>query len=881
MHIDKTPPKTIFLVDYASPAYLVDSISLDFQLHETATQVTSTVNYYLNPDRDGAREALVLYGNNLYLDALAIDGEPLTNDRYVVGDGQLEIPVVPDSFELTLTTVIDPQNNTALEGLYLSNGNFCTQCEPEGFRKITYYPDRPDVLAKYKVRIEAEETYPVLLSNGNLIDSGKTENGRHYAIWEDPFRKPSYLFALVAGDLVCLEDHYRTLSGRDVLLQIYVEARNRDYCDHAMRSLQKSMQWDEEVFGLEYDLYRYMIVAVDDFNMGAMENKGLNVFNSKYVLAHAETATDADFLGVESVIGHEYFHNWTGNRVTCRDWFQLSLKEGLTVFRDQEFSADLNSAAVKRIDDVRVLRQFQFPEDGGPMAHPIRPSSYVEINNFYTTTIYNKGAEVIRMMRTLLGREKFISGVQSYLKKHDGEAATCDDFVAAMEAAGGIDLSKFKNWYHQAGTPQIEYQEQYDSDAKTFTLKLTQSCKETPGQANKAPFHLPVVVGLLDGQGSDLPLQLAGESSPGGTTRTLELKEVSQDFVFENIAERPIVSLLRGFSAPVTLKSDTCDADLAFRLAHDSDEFNRWEAGQQLALRELLNHYETISSQSGSFALSGLYKKAWASALADKNADNSLLTQLLSLPSEQYLADQVEGVDPERIFQVRHRARLSLATENKTLLQQRYLAAQDAGEYSIAPAAMGKRSLANFCLAQLMLINDKDGEEMCQKQYQQATNMTDRLAAFSALVNSSADSRQDVIADFYQQWHSHPLLLDKWFSLQALAQTDSVFTDVQALLSHPKFSYANPNRVRSLISAFSQNQRAFHRADGAGYKWLADQILLIDARNAQLAARLAGPFTRWKRLEGGRQELMKAELERLASATLSKDLYEIVTKSLQ
>ncbi len=875
-----TAPQTVFLADYKTPAYLVEHLFLDFQLHETATQVTCVARYTLNPDREGHSEALFLHGEELRLDMIALDGEPLSADRYIVSNGVLEIPVVPKSFELTLITIIDPKNNSSLEGLYLSNGNFCTQCEAEGFRKITYYPDRPDVLTKFRVRIEAGETYPVLLSNGNLIESGSTDNGRHYAVWEDPFRKPSYLFALVAGDLVCIEDQYKTTSGREVLLQIFVEARNRDYCDHAMRSLKKAMQWDEEFFGLEYDLDRYMIVAVDDFNMGAMENKGLNVFNSKYVLAHPETATDSDFLGVESVIGHEYFHNWTGNRVTCRDWFQLSLKEGLTVFRDQEFSADLNSPAVKRIDDVRVLRQFQFPEDAGPMAHPIRPSSYVEINNFYTTTIYNKGAEVIRMMRTLLGKEKFIAGVRNYLQKHDGQAATCDDFVAAMEEAGSIDLRQFKNWYRQAGTPQIEYSEVYDAEDKTLTLTLSQSCAPTPGQDTKEPFHLPLVVGLLDSDGHDIPLQLTGENAPVGTTRTLELTQASQKFVFEHVPNRPVVSLLRQFSAPVVLRADISSADLAFRLAHDADEFNRWEAGQQLATRELLANYESVVVSPDQFSLSPVFVNAWAAALADYSADSSLLTQLLSLPNEQFLADQLSSVDPARIYQVRQLARKSLACANKALLEQRYRRAQGDGRYSLDPSAIGKRSLANFCLAQLLLSGGTESESLCLKQYEQASNMTDRLAAFSALANSDAFSRNSVIEDFYQRWQSHPLLLDKWFSLQALAQTDNVFADVQRLLAHPKFSYSNPNRVRSLIGAFSQNLNAFHCADGLGYKWLADQILLIDARNPQLAARLAGPFTRWKRLEPGRQILMKGELERLAAAALSKDLYEIVTKSL-
>jgi len=880
MKTETTAPQPIFLKDYKTPAFLVEQISLDFQMHDTATRVTAVAGYTLNPDRKGETEPLVLYGEELQLVDIAVDGRSLRPEQYVIADGRLEIAVVPAKFELKVTAIIDPLNNTSLEGLYLSNGNFCTQCEAEGFRKITYYPDRPDVLTTFRVRIEADGSYPVLLSNGNLVDSGELPGGRHYAVWEDPFRKPSYLFALVAGNLVCLEDHYRTQSGRDVLLQIYVEERNRDFCDHAMRSLQKSMQWDEEVFGLEYDLDRYMIVAVDDFNMGAMENKGLNVFNSKYVLAHPETATDGDFLGVESVIGHEYFHNWTGNRVTCRDWFQLSLKEGLTVFRDQEFSAAMNSAAVKRIEDVRTLRQFQFPEDAGPMAHPVRPSSYVEINNFYTTTVYNKGAEVIRMMQTLLGRAAFIAGVRHYLQKHDGQAATCDDFVAAMEETGHKDLSQFKNWYHQSGTPQVEYAGTYDPAGRTFTLTLTQSCPPTPGQQDKEPFHIPVAVGLLDQSGADLPLRLAGEAGEGETTRVLELTESRREYVFVDVPARPVVSLLRGFSAPVQLKTDTGNEDLAFRLAHDRDPFNRWEAGQQLAVRELLNNYHKLAGGDEPFALDPVFSKAWQTALADEQVDFSFLTQLLSLPSEQFLADQLTRFDPARIYQVRFLARRALARENSALLKERYLALQGKEDYSLDSISIGRRSLANFCLSQFMLVAGDDEEALCLAQYRQATNMTDRLAALTALVNSASPARNDVIDDFYEQWQAYPLLLDKWFSLQALAQTDGVFEDVQRLLSHPRFTYANPNRVRSLVGAFAQNLNAFHREDGEGYRWLAEQILLLDARNQQLAARLAGPFTRWKRLEEGRQNLMRTELERLSHGNLSKDLYEIVSKSL-
>ncbi len=879
MSSNKTP-ETVYLKDYKSPAWLVDRVELNFDLHDSATKVTATLQLFLNPDRHGVVEPLVLNGEHLQLLGLKLDGKPLSGSDYHCDDETLWVTTVPERFTLDVETRIDPLNNTALEGLYLTNGNYCTQCEAEGFRRITYYPDRPDVLAKFRVRIEADKKYSKLLSNGNLLEQGELEDNRHFAVWEDPFAKPSYLFALVAGDLVCLEDHFTTMSGRDVLLQIYVEQRNRDYCDHAMASLKKSMRWDEETFGLEYDLDRFMIVAVDDFNMGAMENKGLNIFNSKYVLARPETATDSDYLGIESVIGHEYFHNWTGNRVTCRDWFQLSLKEGLTVFRDQQFSAAMNSAAVQRIDDVRILRQFQFPEDAGPMAHPVRPAAYQEINNFYTTTIYNKGAEVIRMMQTLLGEEKFIAGVQLYLKRHDGQAVTCDDFVAAIEDAGEIDLSVFKRWYSQAGTPQIKIDQNYDAARQTLTVKMTQSCPATPGQEKKKPFHIPVKFGLLDGRGNDIPLQLADEDQPGDTTRVLELTERVHEFTFIGLKNQPIISPLRGFSAPVILQCDFSVAELAFRMALDSDEFNRWEAGQTLALQELLRMYHA-RQRGDSFALGDEFLSAWRRALGDQQADLSLLAQLLTLPSEQYLADQLETFDPQCLRDVRDHALLELAGENRTLLLERYHNCFNADDdYSLNPQAVGRRSLGNFCLSLLQRLEVSDITQLALQQYRTATNMTDRLAAFSALVDSDAPERAEVIDDFYQQWKTYPLLLDKWFSIRALSHRDETFSEVEALLQHDDFSLSNPNRVRALLGAFYQNLAVFHRPDGAGYRLLVDQILRLDSRNPQVAARMAAPLVRWRRLEPQRRQLMEQQLRRLQQAELSNDLYEIVNKSL-
>ncbi len=871
-------PETIYLTDYKTPAYLVESVDLQFQLAPSATRVSSKIRFTRNSERSNT-EPLQLDGEQLKLLSLKLDGVQLDASRYQLTTEGLIIPEVPPSFLLEVETEIDPASNTALEGLYLSSGNFCTQCEAQGFRKITYYPDRPDVMAKFRVRVEAEQRdYPVLLSNGNLVDAGELPAGRHFAQWEDPFCKPSYLFALVAGDLACIEDRFTTRSGRDILLQIYVEWRNRELCDHAMLSLKKSMQWDEEVYGLEYDLDRYMIVAVDDFNMGAMENKGLNVFNSKYVLALPEVATDNDFLGVEAVIGHEYFHNYTGNRVTCRDWFQLSLKEGLTVFRDQEFSADLNSAAVKRIDDVRILRHNQFPEDAGPMAHPVRPATYVEINNFYTVTVYNKGAELIRMQQALLGKQAFNQGVRHYLRKHDGQAVTTDDFVAALEETSGRDLSLFRRWYAQAGTPRLTLETSYDAASQTYRLLCRQSCQATPDQSEKQPFQIPLAVGLLGAAGADLPLKLVGEKGSGLTTLVLDLQQAEQEFVFEAVAEKPILSPLRGFSAPVILDYPQPDSELAFRMAHDSDSFNRWEAAQQLAQRELL----TALERPDLLVLSDLFVTSWAQALADRNADAGLLTQLLTLPSEVYLGEQMAAIDPGRIHLARQAARRQLATTQRGLLLERFRAGRQTGSYGLDPQQVGRRSLNNFCLALLMLLEDAEVVELCLQQYEFATNMTDRLAALACIASSAAPQRQTILDDFYQRWQKQPLVVDKWFMLQATADRTSSCEDVAALLEHPAFTLDNPNRVRSLIGAFAAgNPAGFHRADGAGYRFLTQQILQLNQRNPQVAARMALPLSRWRRFETTRSGLMREQLEELQQQELSRDLFEIVSKSLK
>ncbi len=877
-------PHTIYLKDYSPPVFLVDATDLHFTLGDDTTVVTATLKLRRNPSASNTNEPLVLMGRKLTLKELSLDGKPLSPEAYTIDEETLTIREVPDSCELRVVTEIHPRDNTSLEGLYLSSGNFCTQCEAQGFRKITYYPDRPDVMAPFTTTIVADKKkYPVLLSNGNRIAAGDLENGLHFARWQDPHKKPSYLFALVAGNLVKIEDRFVTRSGRPVTLQIFVEPRNAEKCEHAMRSLKKAMTWDEEVFGLEYDLDIYMIVAVDDFNMGAMENKGLNVFNSKYVLALPETATDADYQGIEGVIGHEYFHNWTGNRVTCRDWFQLSLKEGLTVFRDQEFSADMTSRPVKRIEEVRILRNAQFPEDAGPMAHPVRPESYVEINNFYTTTVYNKGAEVIRMYQTLLGRQGFRKGMDLYISRHDGQAVTTDDFLAAMADASGIDLGQFRLWYSQAGTPEVQVTTAFDPGKKIFTLRCRQSCPPTPGQPSKKPFHIPLALALLDKNGNELPLRLEGEDAAAtATTRVLSLREAEETFRFAGLAEEPIPSLLRNFSAPVKLAIQLSDKDLAFLMACDTDPFNRWEAGQQLATRVLLQMTQAYQ-QGQEMSASTVFCEAFGKTLRDESADPALLSLALTLPTETYLAEQVTVVDPQAIHAARQGLRLLLAKQWKSELIRVYHRNTDAEAYSIDPVAIGRRSLKNTCLAYLMTLEEDESTRLCLQQFEQGDNMTDVIAALGALVHSSRPERQAPLDAFYATWKDDPLVVDKWLTLQATADRPDTLEQVRGLMTHPAFSIKNPNKVRALIGAFCHaNPPAFHKADGSGYRFVAEQILTLDPLNPQVAARLAGALSRWRKFDPARQDLIKIELQRLqAFPGLSRDVYEIVSKSLQ
>ncbi len=876
-------PETIFLADYQEPAYRIEEVELRIGLEEELTTVRSLLRVRA-AERTEPGVPFVLNGQDLELISLVLEGELLSAPDFSLDEDFLTIFKVPEYFSLAIETRIKPHENTKLEGLYYSGGIFSTQCEAEGFRRITFYQDRSDVLALFTTTIEADrEKYPVLLANGNLVKTGKVGEKRHFATWHDPFPKPSYLFAMVAGDLVWVEDNFTTSSGREVLLQIYVEAHNRQKCGHAMHSLKKSMAWDEAEYGLEYDLDRYMILAVDAFNMGAMENKGLNIFNSKYVLADPETATDDDFQNIEAVIAHEYFHNWTGNRVTCRDWFQVSLKEGLTVFRDQEFTADQVSKPVKRIADVRLLRDHQFPEDAGPMAHPVRPTSYIEINNFYTVTVYEKGAELIRMLHTLLGQDLFRAGVRKYLSEHDGTAATTDDFVAAMEKVSGRDLTRFRRWYSQAGTPELVVETEYEPEKKEFQLIIRQSCPATPGQEHKKPFHIPVAMGLLDGNGQDIPLLLVGEKDTEiATSRILELYEKETKFRFIEVPEKPVLSLLRNFSAPVILRDEADVGDLQIQYLHDSDPFNRWEAGQKLALLQLerlIEAHQKKEPMVADLSFLSLFEQVLGQAA---DSDYFYGAQLITLPSEKYVSEAMDVVDVDAVHQARKFLRHALAVKQRVDFEQLYKMLQKEKSSRYDPVLAGKRCLKNLCLDFLMVIEDDEVVSLCLEQYKKAVNMTDSMGALRPLVHSSRPEKIAVLDDFFEKWQNEPLVMDKWFALQATAPLPATINTVKRLLNHAAFSIKNPNRVRSLIGSFAAlNPVCFHAVDGQGYNFLAEQILTLDAINPQVAARLTGNFTRWRRFDSRRQELMRTQLERLAVRKgLSRDVYEVVSKSL-
>ncbi len=876
--------RIIYLKDYVPPDYRIETVDLRFELGEESTRVVSRLEVAGNHDKDQGPRPLVMDGRELRLLSVVLDGQLLGEDQYAVDDETLTVHDVPSKFVIEIETEIRPQENTSLEGLYKSSGNFCTQCESEGFRKITYFADRPDVMARYTTTIVADKMrYPVLLSNGNLVAHGDVEEGRHFATWHDPFRKPSYLYALVAGDLTRIEDFFVTRSGRTINLQIYVQQHNADKCEHAMRSLKNAMKWDEEVYGREYDLDSYMIFAADDFNFGAMENKGLNIFNSKYVLARPETATDADFQAIEAVIGHEYFHNWTGNRITCRDWFQLSMKEGLTIFRDQEFTADMESRAVKRIADVRLLRTKQFPEDAGPLAHPVRPESYIEISNFYTMTVYYKGAELVRMIRTLLGPAGFRKGMDLFFDRHDGQAVTVEDFIRAMEDAALADLGQFRLWYSQAGTPQLTVETSHDPATAVWTLTIRQICPQPRGRTEWKPFHIPFVLGLLDRDGKDLPLRLEGEGSPGGdTTRVLQLRKQEETFRFVNIPRETVPSLLRGFSAPVKLNFDYSDQQLMFLLAHDSDPFNRWEAGQRLATGTILRLIADYR-EGRELSVPRGFIDAFAGVLADTALDRALVAEVLSLPSEDYLGEFMDNVDVEPIHTAREFVRKALAAGLREKLLSVYETAEEPGNYRIDAAAAGRRSLKNLCLSYLMTLNDQSLIDLCLGQFRRADNMTDVMGALAPLAQTNCPERVEALSVFYDAWKEDSLVIDKWFSLQATSRLPGTLGDVTRLLEHPAFEIRNPNRVRSLIGAFCQaNPLRFHAQDGSGYRFLREQVMRLNGLNPQVAARLVGALSNWRRYDERRQELMKAELEKvLALPNLARDVYEIAVKSLK
>ncbi len=899
-----TQASTIYLKDYQAPEFLIESTDLRFELHEDFTRVVSRLFMRRNPQlADNNADCLLLDGQDMVLEKLLLNGRELAAQEYLIGDESLSISSLVQSlqgdssaeFVLECHTCIKPQNNTSLEGLYKSKKMFCTQCEAEGFRKITYYLDRPDVMSRFTTTIVADKSrYPVLLSNGNMIDQQEDEAGRQSVTWQDPFMKPCYLFALVAGDMEYIEDKFITSSGREITLRIFVESKDLDKCDHAMLSLKNAMRWDEQVYGREYDLDIFMIVAVDDFNMGAMENKGLNIFNTSCVLANPQTTTDNSFQRVEAVVAHEYFHNWSGNRVTCRDWFQLSLKEGFTVYRDAEFSADMGSRTVKRIEDVSFLRTAQFAEDAGPMAHSVRPDSYMEISNFYTLTIYEKGAEVVRMIQELLGEANFRTGSDLYFDRHDGQAVTTEDFVKAMEDASGVDLQQFRNWYSQSGTPQLRISGNYDESAQTYTLEVTQSCPPTPGQLQKKPFHIPLRMGLLGVNGQAMPLSLAGEpADKAAVERVLDVKQATETFVFTGVNSKPVPSLMRGFSAPVKLFFDYSQQDLLFLMTSDSDGFNRWNAAQELSVQvieRLLQDFQADRALHMDAGLLQAFTAVLATALADAKVGNTLdkamLAQLLSLPSEAYLSELADEIDVVGIYTVREYLLNTLAKSLESQFAALHQALVTDAAYAADADGIARRSLSNICLAYLMRTNKREWIDLCQQQFACAANMTDVNAALRLLVNNEAPAaqefKQNALQQFLEKWRHEALVVDQWFSVQATATVPGTLQQVKALLGHDMFDMRNPNKVRSLIGAFSsQNAINFHDISGAGYAFLGDKILELNRLNPQIASRLLTPLTRWKKYDAVRQQLMKTQLERIAAEeNLSKDVYEVVIKSL-
>ncbi|EJB1759446.1 TPA: aminopeptidase N [Vibrio parahaemolyticus] len=862
-------PQAKYRKDYQAPSHTITDIDLTFDLYDNDTIVTALSKVV----QKGESTTLELDGEGLELRSVKVNGEDWAHHE--VKEASLVLSDLPAEFELEIITKIDPEANTALEGLYKSGGSFCTQCEAEGFRRITYYLDRPDVLAKYTTKVIADKaTYPYLLSNGNRIAQGEAENGRHWVQWQDPHPKPAYLFALVAGDFDVLRDKYTTMSGRNVDLEIFVDKGNLDRAGHAMTSLINSMKWDEERFGLEYDLDIYMIVAVDFFNMGAMENKGLNIFNSKFVLANDQTATDRDYLGIEAVIGHEYFHNWTGNRVTCRDWFQLSLKEGLTVFRDQEFSSDLGSRAVNRIDNVRIIRGPQFAEDASPMSHPIRPDKVIEMNNFYTLTVYEKGSEVIRMYHTLLGEEGFQKGMKLYFERHDGTAATCEDFVSAMEDATGVDLKQFRLWYSQSGTPTLRVNSEYNAEAKTYALTVEQFTEATQDQAEKQALHIPFDIELYDSKGQVIPLIINGES----VHNVLDIKQDKQTFVFENVAEQPVPSLLREFSAPVKLEYDYSDAELIFLMKHATNDFARWDASQMLLAKYIRQNVNNV--QTGSeVQLSEDLIDAFRGVLLDENLEPAFIAQVFSLPSINEITGWYKQIDVDAVDTVLNSITVSLSAALEDELSATYHTLKQA-EYTIDHAAIGKRALRNQCL-QFLAHTDK-GNTLVKAQYEAANNMTDTIAAMSAANSAQLECREELMADYSDKWKHDGLVMDKWFALQGTNPAEDALEKVKATMNHEAFSLKNPNRTRSLIGSFlAANPVRFHDKSGSGYQFAGEILRQLNDSNPQVASRMIDPLLKFRKYDEARQAMIRAELEKLkAMDNLAKDLFEKVTKAL-
>lgn len=867
-------PQTIYLKDYQPPHYLIETVDLEFMLDEEWTTVKSHLVIASNSKNPSTNKTLVLDGENQTLIAISLDGKLLEQNQYQLTHESLTIFNVPDRFTLDIETRIKPQDNTALSGLYKSSGNFCTQCEPHGFRRITYFIDRPDVMAIFTTTIIADEKrYPKLLSNGNCISTKKISAGKHTVTWKDPFKKPCYLFALVAGDFDVVEDYFVSQSGRRITLRIFVEKGNQGKCVHAMQALKKAMRWDEERFGREYDLDIYMIVAVSDFNMGAMENKGLNIFNTQYILAKPETATDLDYINIEAVIAHEYFHNWSGNRITCRDWFQLSLKEGLTIFRDQLFTGNTTSEAVARINDVNDLRNTQFPEDSGPLAHAVQPDSYVEINNFYTTTVYNKGAEVIRMQQTILGDALFRGGMDLYFSRYDGQAVTIEEFVKSMENASGVDLKQFRLWYKQAGTPNLDISDAYDPHQEKYTLTIKQTCLPTPGQLEKKPMHIPIKIGLFNRDGREIVADL------------LHLKENEQTFHFENIKEKPIPSLLRGFSAPVKMNFPYTDDALLFLVKHDTDSFNRYDAGQRYAINLIL-HLIKNYREGLPLILPADFTEVFKHLMDTVKDDNLLLTEFLTLPSEKYIAEQMPVVDVDGIHEVREFLLKELAIffrSNFIELYKKNHQVEHAAQFNMKE--VGLRQIKNLSLAYLSMLDEPEIHEqyiLRQLTDTMQSNMTDATAALRCLVNISFSKRKKVLDQFYSSWKNDPLVIDKWFSIQATSKLPTTLQEVKQLIQHPAFDLKNPNKVYALIGAFGhRNPVRFHAGNGEGYQFLTDCVMRLDRLNPQVAARMIKPLSDWKRYDSKRQVLMREQLELfLKSNKISKDVFEIVSKSL-